>query len=88
MAMVTAVASNGQSVSQVCGNTVSVKSNVIAKTNTNKSNVSKTTDTEDNTGIVASIISMKNVPWIGVLIVLLFVMLITIIYLIFNKTKI
>ncbi len=85
-AMVTAVASNGQSVSQVCGNTVSVKSNTVAKAKTGTT-LNKDTN-EDNTGIIASIISLKNVPWIGVLVVLVFIMLITIIYLIFNKTKI
>ncbi len=85
-AMVTAVASNGQSVSQVCGNTVSVKINTVAKAKTGTT-VNKDTN-EDNTGIIASIISLKNVPWIGVLVVLVFIMLITIIYLIFNKTKI
>lgn len=84
-AMVTAIASNGQSVNQVCGNSVSVKSNTVAKSKTS----AKVNSVDDsNSGIVASVIALKNVPWITIAILVIFIMFFTIIYLIFNKTKI
>ncbi len=85
-AMVTAIASNGQSVSQVCGNAVSIKSNTVAKA---KTTVAKATPTaESDSGVIASVIALKNVPWITIAILVIFIMFFTIIYLIFNKTKI
>jgi hypothetical protein len=86
-AMVTVISSNGQSASQVCGNTVSVKSNTIAKSKTTPTNT-KSDNTNDGSSMLASIIALKNVPWITVAILVIFIMFFTIIYLIFNKTKI
>lgn len=85
-AMVTAIASNGQSVSQACGNSVSIKSNTVAKAKS--TTVATKSDSDSDSSVVASIVALKNVPWISVAILMIFIMFFTIIYLIFNKTKI
>lgn len=84
MAMVTATASNGQSLSQVCGNTVEI-TNYIASNN-KKTNIAKST--KNNSNLLASVINLENIPWLTFAIVIIFMLFFTIIYLIFNKTKI
>ncbi len=85
-ATVLVTSSNGQSLSQACGSTVNIKSTNKATTKAKVVTNTKT-DTTDS-GIVNSVLSLKNVPWILVALLVLFIIMFTIIYLFLNRNKI
>lgn len=99
-AIVTVTATNGESVSKVCTNTVTVKSTVVAKTpvkttvavvptETVKPVVAVTPITPDGANLSAtSLLSLQNVPWALVATLLILVLLGMVIYLFVNRNKI
>lgn len=93
-AIVTVTASNGQTSSQVCGNTVSVKNPSQSLTKKTKPVVTATVDkTEsitknENNGLMAAVLSLNNVPWVLVAMVIIFLLMFTVMYLLFNRNKI
>lgn len=94
-AIVTVTASNGQSLSKVCRNTVTVKSAYVAKkatpvvakvTPTPQVVVLPTPQLADNSA--ASLLSLHNVPWGWIAILVILVLLGMVFYLLFNQKKI
>ncbi len=90
-ATVTAVSSNGQSITQSCGNVVLVKANIVqnSKQNNKIAKTDKNSDQLDSSALTASsLFSLKNVPWGSVAVLVILILVFTIIYLILNKNKI
>lgn len=90
-ATVTVTAPNGQSRTVSCGNSVYVSSNVVAQAPTKPAPpvvVIPQAPAPTPTQAAVSILSLGNVPWGWVAILIILVLLGTIFYLIFNKKKI
>ena len=89
-AIVTVTSSNGQTLSRVCGNTVSIKANVVAAPKPATTIVQQPPQQPQVVMLPPnnSLFSLQNVPWgwVGVLVIL--VLMGMIFYLIFNKKKI
>ncbi len=86
------VSANGISRSKACGNTVSVKSNVVAKpAPTVKATVApiekEPVKADINELSAASLFSLKGVPWGWVAILVILVLFSTVVYLLVNRNK-
>ena len=100
-ATITATASNGQSATQLCGNTVTVKSvaqnysnsnnngnsnnNASSYNNNNRQNQN---NNSNNDLSAASLFSLNNIPWGWVAILVILVLFGVILYLVYNRNKI
>jgi len=83
-AVVTVTSADGKSGSRSCTNTVSVRSATTPAPTTNVDN-----GTDDDSGLSASaLFSLKNVPWGWVALLIILVLFSTVMYLLFNRTKI
>lgn len=99
-ASVTAYTTNGQTISKSCSNKVIVNEQYV-KSNTNKSNyvtkkpvtssITKSQSVSDKSNSevfsVSSLLSLNNVPWAWVSVLMIVVLLVMVIYLVINKSK-
>lgn len=85
-AVVTVTSADGKTGSRSCTNTVTVRS---ASQTTTPAPTKVTPATDDDGGLSASaLFSLKNVPWGWVAILVILVLFATVMYLLFNRTKI
>lgn len=85
------VNSNGQSMSQACGSTVTIVRPTIVKTTpstTTTVNQNQYDQSQYNQASLSSLFSLHNVPWGWVVILVILVLIFTVIYLIANRNKI
>lgn len=90
-AIVTVTSADGKTGTRACSNTLTVgstyRSTNIVKTDTSSQTVTKTTANNANQ-TASSILSLDNVPWGWVAILIILVLFFTVMYLLFNRKKI
>lgn len=84
-ATVTVTSSNGQTATQVCGNSVTITS---ASSGTTVKPVPNDTNDDNNDLSAAALFSLKNVPWGWVAVLIILILFGTVLYLIYNRNKI
>lgn len=89
-ATVTVTSSNGQTASQICGNSVTItNASSNGGSNTNTTIRQNTTNNQTENGLsAASLFSLKNVPWGWVAVLVILILFATVLYLLFNRNKI
>ncbi len=92
-AIITVTSPNGQSQSKACMNTVSIKSLATAtndttvSTGTNVPNVNKSAPLPATAMSAAALLSLQNIPWGWIAVLVILILMGMVFYLLFNKKK-
>ena len=82
------ITSGGQTISQACGDSVSIRSGYVAPTNsTTNTTVTSNTTTNGNGLSAAALLGLGNIPWGWIAILIILVLVIAVFYLLFNRHK-